>query len=312
MKLSFLFNFVRERILRSDGDIVSRNNWILATSETKNSFFIDPQTISTEKFEELSDQLASIIPDIDGFKKRFEEDKVIGKRFTWLERRVSNEKADKINSLDSGWIKSQKEYVRVYPNENLASSVLGHTTADQIGEKGLEKSLEKYLTFKKLRTVYAIDGQNQNYDKNSIEESKKIVVTTLDESIQNGVEILLEKNVKKIKAVKGTVIVLTPNTGEILAMANYPSIEPVKCIEFGVELVKNPAIECIYEPGEAFEPFAKTALLEMSGDGSVLESGINCEGGIDRKKYFEQLQNLGFRDVTSSDLPDEKYGSLEN
>ena len=46
----------------------------------------------------------------------------------------------------------------------------------------------------------------------------------------------------------------------------------------------------------------------MSGDRSVLENGINCEGGIDRKKYFEQLQNLGFRDVTNSDLPDEKYG----
>ena len=76
---------------------------------------------------------------------------------------------------------------------------------------------------------------------------------------RNSVEILLEKNVKKIKAIKGTVIVLTPNTGEILAMANYPSIDPVKCIEFGAELVKNPAVECIYEPGDAFEPFAKTA-----------------------------------------------------
>ncbi len=298
--------------INSRGDIVSRNNWILATSETKNSFFIDPQTISTEKFEELSNQLASIIPDIDKFKERFQQDKVFGKRFTWIERRVSNEKADKINSLNSSWIKSQKEYVRVYPNQYLASSVLGHTTPDQIGEKGLEKSLEKYLTFKKLRTIYTIDEQNQNYDKNSIEESKKIVVTTLDEAIQNSVEILLEESVKKTNAIKGTVIVLSPNSGEILAMANYSSIDPIKCNEFSSELVKNPAIECIYEPGEAFEPFAKIALLEMTGDRSVLENRINCEGGIDKKKYFEQMQNLGFRDVTNVDLPDEKHGSLEN
>lgn len=261
----------------SRGAIYDQHNAPLAVSLEMDSCYAE-----TRNLENLPEAAAKLAP-LLGYQTSELEAKLKGaKNFVWLSRRISPELAQKVRDLDLEGIGFVKESKRFYPNSEVAAHVVGFTGTDPGGLEGVEKKYDSSILGNTGFLVTERDALGRDIDLKKGAEGKGAtkgnnVVLTLDKNIQYIAEKELAQAVTKNGAKAGMALVMEPDTGRILAMANYPTFNPNSYFKYGPTALRNHAISDSFEPGSTFKIFLVATALENH----VIRPGdaFNCENG---------------------------------
>jgi cell division protein FtsI/penicillin-binding protein 2 len=242
------------------------------------------------------------------------------KNFSLIKEKLSEEEIEKIKKLNLPGIYVESKIGRYYPQKNLASNIVGFVDAEGNGRYGLEEYYDEILR----------KGEN--------------LILTIDYRVQYQAEKLLEKAKEKLDIEGGQIIVAEPDSGKIIAFANFPNFDPNSYKEFAknLEIFKNPGTQNLFEPGSVFKPITMAAALEEGKitpkttyrdpgeiriDGwvirnydnrvypgeitmtEVLEKSINtgavfAKNQIENSTFLNYIQNFGFFEKTGIDLPE--------
>ncbi len=208
--------------------------------------------------------------------------------FVWIERQIDPARAEVLAAMDLPGIEFIAETKRVYPFDRGACHVIGYTDIDGHGISGMESRMDDLLTGSKATVCYYMDSRRQ---RTPAPASTRItpddgmsVVLTIDMNLQEIVEVELERTVREYEAKSGTVIVQDPWTGEILAMANWPSFDCNRPDRFADENWRNRAITDQFEPGSTFKVF--TACASLATDAADMTSVYYAFQGTGRFGSF--------------------------
>jgi len=262
------------------GEILDANYKKLAVSLKVYSLFCNAQEI-----EDVSNSdIEKISRVLEIKKKDLEKIFTSKKRFVWIKRQINYNTIKEIIDLKIKGIYYLHEFKRFYPNNRLCAHVLGITGIDNIGLEGLELYYDKYLSS-------GIDSQGR--------KKKANLVLSIDKNIQYIVENELRKTVNKTRAKSGSVIIMEPSTGYIIAMATIPDFNPNKFAQFSQRIRQNQAILNIFEPGSIFKIFSSAAIY---GEKVIKENElINCPGyiiiGGEKISCWDSHGKLSFHDI---------------
>jgi cell division protein FtsI (penicillin-binding protein 3) len=244
------------------GQLSDREGRQLARSLETQSIFVAPDEITNIPM--VSELLASSLgANKAEIAKQISEAQSSNRRFLWIARRVADEQAQKIAACKLDGVHLQKEAKRFYPNGQLAAHVLGFVGLDNTGQAGIEQYFNQKISGEPGKLFLERDSRGRVYHSFEIESKPgQNVVLTLDQMIQYRAEQALAAAVESAHAKSGTAIVLDPQTGEILALANAPTFDPNKPGAARAETRSNQALEYVYEPGSTFKIVAFSAALE--------------------------------------------------
>jgi cell division protein FtsI (penicillin-binding protein 3) len=240
------------------GVIFDRRGRELAVNFEMDSVYCDPKEMSAT---EVSARALSEItgkPAKSLLKKCSSEG-----RFVWIERKVEPDVSRKIRELDIKGLCLIPDSKRFYPNNSLASHVLGFVDIDNNGLEGIERQYDIALRGIGRKILIERDAGGRTLSKGVEMESKgNDLVLTLDEGLQHMVEEELDNAVVKWRANAATAIMMDPFTGAVLALANRPSFNLNGVAESKSPQRRNRAITDGYEPGSTFKIIIGTAALE--------------------------------------------------
>jgi penicillin-binding protein 2 len=185
------------------------------------------------------------------------------KTFCWVARKADAETAARIRALDLRGIYFQKETKRSYPKRDLAAQVLGYVGMDDEGLSGIEREYNDELQGKPGRMYVSVDARRKWFG--SVEkqpEPGENIVLTIDQQVQYIAERELDAAVAETHAESGTVVVENPKTGEILALANWPTFNPNISREITPSKLIDHAVSNAYEPGSTFKIVTVAAALD--------------------------------------------------
>ena len=185
------------------------------------------------------------------------------KTFCWVARKGDTQTIRRIRDLNLQGIHYQKEAKRFYPNHELAAQVLGYVGTDDEGLSGIEREYDDQLHGKPGEMLISVDARKKWFGRVEKEpEPGQNIVLTIDENIQYIAERELKQAIQDTHAAAGTLIVENPRTGEILALANWPTFDPNIRKQITPEALKNRAVSDVYEPGSTFKVVTVSAALE--------------------------------------------------
>ena len=246
------------------GELLDRHGRQLAQSVQTVSLFLDPDGLDFGQLEctaqQLSQSLGMNYKDLLG---QFRETQEAKRRFLWIARRLDADRGNKILAMNLPGLQSVLEPKRYYPNGPLAAHVLGYVGLDGDGLGGLESSYNAKIAGEPGKLFLERDARGKPYESFEIASKPgQTVVLTIDQSIQYHAEQALNAAVKSSRAKSGTVVVLDPRNGDVLALANAPSFNPNDVSASSAETRSNWALQNIYEPGSTFKVVAFSAALE--------------------------------------------------
>lgn len=258
------------------GDIFDRRGVPLAQSVDVDSIWIDPSMLPDEKLAAHALAKALDIDQAELFNKL-----VKARRFAWVKRQVTPNEVAKVSALALPGVGFTKEPRRFYPQRELGAHVIGLVGTDGHGLDGLELAFEAELSGDVATQKGFRDARGRKLLTHGVEEAANrqgaAVTLTLDRHLQYVAEKALTRAVEDAKAPAGTVVVLDPKTGEILALANYPRFNPNSPADAQKNALRNRAATDAFEPGSTFKAFVIAAALEEK---LVNEStAFNCEKG---------------------------------
>ena len=243
------------------GRILDRNGLILASSVPATSIWAIPEDVEMSKAQ--ATQLAKILemPVSELDKKLATEDK----SFVWIKRQVDDGLGKQILAMGLKGIYQRKEYKRQYPEGEAAAHVVGFTNVEDVGQEGVELTFNQDLAGhpgsrrvikdRLGRVVEAVGETVPPADGRDIQLS-------IDSKVQFFAYQKLRDAVTVNKARAGSVVVLDAGTGEVLALANYPSYVPDKRRNLTGEQLRNRAVTDTFEPGSVMKPFTVGLSLE--------------------------------------------------
>ena len=250
------------------GDIVDRHGRLLAYNVDTDSVYAVPTDISNAAatVAELCKALQECTSQerdhyVSRINKRDEEGR--RKQFVWLSRQVSLAQAARIKKLNLKGIYFRTETRRYYPNWQLGAHVLGYVGDGNIGRAGLEERYQGLVGGEPGKLLIQVDAKQRPFSR--VEQSPipgASLELTIDTEIQHIVERELAAGVEWSGAQTGSAIVMDPMTGEVLALANYPTFNPNAFNAFTDEVKINRAIQSVYEPGSTFKIVTAGAALE--------------------------------------------------
>lgn len=192
---------------------------------------------------------------------------IIGKdkSFVWLKRRADEGEINAVKRLNIKGAGFLDETRRVYPNKTLASNIIGFYGDDR-GIEGIEATLEAWLRGESGFIELEKDAIGRNVP-NSVRQridpvNGNDVYLTINNVLQYTAEHELRATVEKHKAASGTVVVIEPRTGRIVAMASFPDFDPNNFADFPKMSYRNHAVSFVYEPGSIMKPLIAAAALE--------------------------------------------------
>jgi cell division protein FtsI (penicillin-binding protein 3) len=329
------------------GTIYDRNGAPLAVSVEMDSCFAEPRNISNPA--ETARKLAPVLKLSSEELRR----KLTGNRgFVWLQRRMTPEEARKVMDLHLEGIAFVKETQRFYPTAEVASHVLGFTGIDPSGLEGIELKYDSTILGNSGYMVTERDalGRDIALKKVVIKKASKggNVHLTLDKNIQYLAEKELTRAVLSSGARAGMAVVMDPQTGKVLAMANYPTYNPNSHEKYSNNELRNRAVCDSFEPGSTFKVFLLAASLQEGvigqADGFDCNNGSYAIGGrvihdthrygylkvgeilkyssnigaakigvrLGSERLFNYLRSFGFGERTGIDLPGETSGYLRD
>ena len=243
------------------GRILDRNGLILASSVPAASIWAIPEDVDRDKakLQQLAKLLEMPLSELN--KKLEDEDKT----FVWIKRQLEWDVGQKIAALGIKGIYQRKEYRRQYPEGESAAHVVGFTNVEDKGQEGVELAFNRELAGKagsrrvikdRLgRVVEDVGEQTPPVDGPDMQLS-------IDSKVQFFAYQKLRDAVTMHKAKAGSVVVLDSTTGEVLALANYPSYVPDKRQNLTGEQLRNRALTDTFEPGSTMKPITAAMALE--------------------------------------------------
>jgi len=249
----------------SRGSIYDRNGEPLALSTAMVSVGIVPGQL-LDQFSKV-EQLAEVLDlDADELKQIITSRK--DKKFLYIKRRITPMLAESVRALNMEGVVFRTEFKRYYPAGEILANVVGFTDVDDVGQEGLERTYDNWLTGTSGKKTVVKDLLGQvvaDIDVDELEAAKpgKDLHLSIDRRLQYAAYVELKKAVYQHQATSGSAVVLDVKTGEILAMVNQPSFNPNgnKEIKDGL---RNRSVTDIYEPGSVMKPFAVVAALESA------------------------------------------------
>ncbi len=271
------------RVSPRRGAIYDRHGAELAVSADVESVYANPRRLKAMEQEPRSvARRISKILDLDPevLLKRLSANRY----FVWIERRVTPNEAAQIRALDIPGLELTTEARRYYPNRHLAAHLLGFADIDGRGIEGVELAYEDRLRGWDRRVEAIRDRRGQVVFADDMEDDRSMqgqsVVLTIDKAIQHIAERELALGVRTFEARGGSVVVMDPSSGEILALANYPPFNPNEPSKHPTAHRRNRAVVDRFEPGSTIKPFTMAAAL---ASGAVKSNqSINCENGVTR------------------------------
>ena len=185
------------------------------------------------------------------------------KQFAYVRRRVSVKAAQRIRELDRKGIGLIKEDRLFYPNKELASHLIGYVGIDNQGLHGLESSYDNEMKGRPGRVQIQVDARGRTFSR--VERPPTMGVSlelTIDKYLQHIAERELRATVLEHDAAGGSVVVMDPHTGDILALANEPTFNPNAFSLSTAAVRRNRATQDVYEPGSTFKIVTASAALE--------------------------------------------------
>ena len=185
------------------------------------------------------------------------------KTFCWVARKADDETIERIKSLNLQGIHFQKEPKRFYPARDLAAQVVGTVGMEDAGQSGIEHAFDDELRGRAGKMFISVDARRRWFsDVEKQPEPGENLVLTIDKNIQYIAEKELDQAIHDTQAIAGTVIVENPHTGEILALANWPTFNPNLRKQITPAALTNRAVSYVYEPGSTFKLVTISAALE--------------------------------------------------
>jgi cell division protein FtsI (penicillin-binding protein 3) len=244
----------QQELQASRGRITDRNGALLATSVPVPSVWAIPKDVQAtrEQKRELARLLGLPIADVE--KKLGDRNA----RFAWLKRQIDDKTWQQIAKLGIKGIHESREFKRKYPEGEAAAHVIGFTDVDDHGQEGVELSFQDHLQGKDGSRMVVKDRLGRVVE----DIGNKVAATdgrdlqlTIDAKVQYFAYQHIKQAVVEHKAKGGSVVVLDAQTGEVLALANYPSYDPAERRNVNVEQLRNRAATDIFEPGSTMKPF---------------------------------------------------------
>ncbi len=268
--------FIRERkVYPKRGNIYDRNKNPLALNIQTYSIFTIPKNLKADKTSYK--KLAKTVPALT-YGKIIK--KIKGReRYTWLARKISlsKEQVKTIKEIPGIYIEAVPK--RIYPNHELFSQALGFVGIDNIGLAGIEYSFDKELKGepRTIRYVKDAKGRAIKMQSSSLKGKPLELNLTIDKELQAIAEKALKDSVEKFQAKKGGIGVIDATTGEILAMANYPTYDPNVLKKSERDFRKLSFVSDPFEPGSTFKVFTVASALENKI--ARIDTNYYCERG---------------------------------
>ncbi len=341
------------------GTIFDRNERALAMSLPVKTLYADPTEIADP------DAAAKIIAktlkmDAAQIAAQLKQGKEGGKRYLAVAKKLEEDAVQKLNkALDTPDLKKadapnfsglhwKEDQKRTYPYQTLAAQVIGYSNIDDDGKAGIEMSQDDVLHGAIIKKLQERDRLGRIYDETVSEREKPSdIVLSIDWSYQYLVEKALEKGVRDAQAKSGMAIVMNPKTGEILAMANFPTFDPNAYADALADNIGNKTIQSSYSPGSAFKIVTYGSALERhlfspddminAGNGTIEVANhtfsdhhtgvmsysdalahssnicaIKTALSVGKTDFFSTLQKMGFGSRTGVELPAETSGIVRS
>ena len=331
------------------GPILDRTGRPLAMSLSTQSVTVDPLKLPDLKLNSslLANQLHLDEAELYGrIKATFDSHR----GFLWVKRDITPQEAQNLGGLNLDWIHIQSESQRHYPKGTLAAHVLGGVDFAESGNAGIEKALDAELRGERSQARLLTDARHRGIDQQLASEGRAgaTITLTIDERLQFVAEREIAAAVEAHNAVSGSVVVMNPYDGQVLALASYPTYDPNEPPASVLDAGRaNHATGVSFEPGSVFKVITLSAALETTSLGP--ESMINCHGGVltlftrtihdshggmgivpmrdvlahssnigaieiglqvGREKMYEYVRRFGFGQKTGITLPGEDKGRL--
>ncbi len=329
------------------GSVYDRNGNVLVSNTRTVSYAADPKMIGDE-----ARHVAKVFSNVFRKSESFYLEKLgSAKRFVWLERHVKPDEARRIALGDIDGVVELEEPQRLYHYDDFAGQVLGFTDIDNNGISGVELQCEEVLRGSDGFVVMQRDGlgrKRPSVDYPRVDPTDGNDVTlTLDFAYQSIVQEELKRGVEQNNAQGGMAVMLRPQTGEILAMATYPSVHPASIDANQIANFRNRPLTDMFEPGSTFKIVVASAALEdklhKPGDTFFAENGVYHTGSrtirdthkygtlsfmeamelssnivmakisdeVGPERFFRTARDFGFGMPTGVELPGEIGGQLK-
>ena len=327
------------------GAIVDRQGKPLALNLDVPSVYATPSSLDNPT--RVARQLAQVL----GVPREPLEKRLRAERdFVWIQRKIDDSQVKRLNDLALPGVGVMVEARRFYPKGTLLAHVLGFAGIDSQGLEGLENGYDAHLRGQVRRVVLQRDALGRVIIPESQRKSQPLsghtISLTIDEVIQYIAEQALEQTVLNTKARGGTVLVMAPKTGQMLAWALRPTFDPNHIHQASPERWRNRGVTDPYEPGSTLKVVLAAAALELNrvtpdtmlyaGDGEVPISGtvihdhekagwvtfreavqrssnvafVKMSWDLGREQVYQFLRTFGFGEKTGIDLPGESIGIL--
>jgi cell division protein FtsI (penicillin-binding protein 3) len=305
------------------GRILDRNGLILASSVEAKSIWAIPEDVNKadKKLNELARLLEMPLADLR--KRLANEDKT----FVWVKRQVDEPVAKAIAALKIPGIYQSRVYKRQYPEGDAAAHLVGFTNVEDRGQEGVELAFNRQLSGKAGSRRVIKDRLGR-----VVEDVRDVVPPvdgqdlqlSIDSKIQYFAYQKLVDTVRAQKAKAGSVVVLDARTGEVLALANYPSFNPNRRVNLTGEQLRNRALTDSFEPGSTMKPFvaalamdrglvkASTVIQTAPGRLKIGGSTINdteSHGALSLSEVIQKSSNVGTVKVAMQMHPREMWES---
>ncbi len=298
LRLGAMDQWTKGVILRSNrGNIFDRNGKKMAVSVASSTVYINPQLVNEP--EEVAKALSQVL--------NIDEEDVLAKlnknsKSEKIKQWVDKEELENLKGLNIPGIDIVDDYKRLYPFGEFASYILGFTNIDNDGQEGLEVIYNDELKGTQGRWIKTTDAASRQlpFDEERIFEASNglSIVSTIDETIQHIAERVAIEGLTENKAKGVTIIVMDPNTGDILGLSNKPDYNPNSprtnideeiqglwnelpeedLVDKWYEMWRNPAIADIYEPGSTYKLVTAAAALEENL--VKLNTNFYCDGFV--------------------------------
>ena len=242
------------------GKVTDRNGTVLAASIPARAVWAIPEDV--EATAQQLGQLARLLELTPAELKRklANEDR----KFVYLKRQVDVETAEKIKNLKLAGVHFTREFRRHYPEGGVAAHVVGFTNVEDRGQEGIELAFQSQLGGKagSRRVIKDRYGRivEENWQREPVDG--RDVTLSLDHRIQYIAFAAVRDAVDKHKARAGSALVVDVQTGEVLALANWPSFDPNKRDRLSGEQLRNRVLTDTFEPGSTMKPFSIATALD--------------------------------------------------
>lgn len=249
------------------GDIQANDGFPLVTNRLSYLVFANPKEVSNKN--EVAKQLEPLLQiNSASLSARLSMDGY----WVSLKSGIDTKTRDAIDNLHIPGVGFEEDYARFYPEASMAATLLGFVGKDELGNdkgySGLEGYYDRQLRGRYGQAIEIHDALGRpilsHLTGNGAAQDGRTLVLTIDRSLQFLAETKLKEGVKQFGAASGMVGIMDPKTGNILAMANYPSFDESTFWEYDQPLYRNPFITDLYEPGSTIKPLVMAGALDAN------------------------------------------------